>query len=186
MHRRDIERTAVECLMALEAVGVELEIVSDFDRVREVLNSLEAALGPANSPEKLILTAGNSFWVFAYRDGAPMAAFGVRADDLGEDDAQTFLPRSIQVIFGVKTTGCLSDIFVNKRWGRAAYFGGFVSKSARGLSKEGRRIIQLMTAYVHHCAFRDLGSDVNYCFLRGVDGARGLSFVFCEPMAQQD
>lgn len=178
MHRRDLDRIAVECLIALEAVGVSVEIVSDFEGVPDVLAKFDAVLGPANNPERLLMTAGNSFWVFAHRAGEPIAAFGVRVDDLGDEDAQAFLPKSIQVIFGVKVTGQLSDIYVGKRWGRAAYFGSFVSRTARGLSRDGRRIIQLLTAYVHHCAFRDLSADVNYCFLRGVDGSRGLSYGF--------
>jgi len=168
----------VECEIALEAEGVTIEIVHDYERLSEMLAELDTAPGPAIDPQRLLLTRGNSFWVFAYRDGAPLAAFGVRVDDLGDEDAQGFLPRSAQVIFDVKITGRTSDIFSERRWGRAAYFGGFVAKSARGLSKSGRRVIQLMTAYVHHRAFVDLDSDINYCFLRGEDGPRGLLYGF--------
>lgn len=178
MHRREMERTAVECLHALEALGVRVEIVSDFAKVPVVLEKLDATLGPANNPSKLILTSANAFWVLAYRDDSPIAAFGVRADDLGDDDAQTFLPKSIEVVFDVKVTRALSRIYQGQKWGRAAYFGGFVSKTAKGLSREGGRIVQLLTAYVHHCSMRDLEADVNYCFLRGADGFKGLSYGF--------
>lgn len=180
MHRREMERTAVECLIALESLGFEIEIVSDFSRVANVLSSLESEIGAAHDHRRLLLTPGNAFWVFAHRCGRPVAAFGVRMDDLGGENAELFLQRSIEVVFDVSVTKRRSDIFARATWGRAAYFGGFVSKAARGLSKEGRYMIQLLTAYVHHCAFRDLGSDVNYCFLRGADCSRGVPYGFLQ------
>jgi len=164
--------------MALEAMGVVIEIVSDFERVPSFLAELDADYGSAHNPEKLLMTSTNSFWAFARRDDEPIAAFGVRVDNLGDESAGAFIPRSIKVIFGVNVIDSVSDIYEGAKWGKAAYFGGFVSRTARGLSQEGRRIIQLMTAYVHHCVFRDLDADVNYCFLRGGDGSRGLAYGF--------
>lgn len=182
MHRREMERLAVECVQNLEALGVNIEILTDFDRVPEILDALAADIGPANNPEKLLMTSANAFWVVAYRGGEPMAAFGVRADDLGMFDAQSFLPRSIEVIFDVKVEDCMSEVFAGRKWIRAAYFGGLISRLGRGggLGKDSVRIIQLMTAYAHHCAFRDLGSQVNYCFLRGGEGTRGLRYGFLD------
>lgn len=181
MHRRDVDRIAVECLQALERMGVTVEIISDYARLPEILEQLEGGVGLANDPQRLLLTSGNSFWVAAYEKGVPIAAFGVRVDDLGDDDAQVFLPKSIEVIFGVKITGALSDIYSGQRWRRAAYFGGLVSRNARGLSSRGGKMLRLLTAYVHHCSFTDLGADVNYCFLRKQEGGRGLSYGFLEP-----
>ena len=180
MHRREIERVAVECLIALEAMGVQLEVISDFGLIKDKLAAMNAKLGAANSHERLLLTSGNAFWVFVSRKQMPFAAYGVRVDDLGNDDAQSFLDRSIQVIFGVNVTECHASIFSGHKWGRAAYFGGFVSSSAKGLGRTGGRIIQLMTAYGHHCAFQDLGAEVNYCFLRGSEGSRVLKYGFLE------
>ena len=118
MHRRDMERVAVECVIALERCGVTIEVVNDIERVRSFIFDLDGRVGAAIDPEQLLLTSGNSFWALAMRHGRPLAAIGVRVDDLGEDDAQAFLAQSVQVIFGVKVTSRHSDIFSGKKCSR--------------------------------------------------------------------
>ena len=178
MHRRDMEKVAVKCLLELEAMGVRVDVISDPSKVANAISSLKSSTGAAYDDKRLLLTQTNTFWIVASREDQPVLAFGVRVDDLGQEDAQSFLSRSIEVIFGVKVSGVSHSIFQGKKWGRAAYFGGFQSTLAKGLSRDGSKVMQLLAGYAHHCAFVDLRSDVNYSFHRMSHGGRGLPYGF--------
>lgn len=178
MNRREQEKIAVRCLLELEAIGISVEILDDLDQVSTSLEPLRSGPGLALDAENLLLTQANSFWVLARRDSELFAAFGVRVDDLGTEDAQRFLARSIKAVFGVTVTGSSHPIYSDARWKRAAYFGGFVAANRNGLRRDTVRIFKLLAGYAHHCAFVDLKSDVNYSFHRGVDELRGASYGF--------
>jgi hypothetical protein len=178
MHRREMEKIAVQCLLELEAMDFCVEVVSDVCEAQKRLAAYKGGEGSALDANNLLLTGANVFWVFASRSGETILSSGVRVDDLGLEDAQSFLRRSIQVIFGVKVIGVRHCVFGGRRWGRAAYFGGLVSHTAKGLSREGRRAMELLAAYTQHCAFVDLGADVSYSFHRGADRHRGITYGF--------
>lgn len=178
MHRRKQEMIAVRCLLELEAMGVRVDIVSDVRRARDLISPLRDGPGLAHDASRLLLSGANVFWALAYLDEKLILAAGVRVDDLGSDSVQEFLARSIEVIFGVNVTGVSHDVFEGRKWGRAAYFGGFTAETARGLGRSGARLIQLLAAYVHHCSFLDLGADINYSFHRGSDSQRGIPYGF--------
>ena len=184
MHKREQERIAVMCLLELERMGLRIEVLQDFARVPAEMEALGRKLGIANDPRRLLLTKANAMWLVAYRtpEGAasevPVIGFGIRLDDLGEEDAESFVARSLNVLFGAKVRAVRSDIFAGRRWGRAAYLGALTSGASVGLGRNTRKIIQLMTAYAHYRAFADLAADTTYCFLRAEDAAKGVAYGF--------
>ncbi len=184
MHRRDQEKIAVQCLLELECMGISVEVVQDFRRVPSLLAQLGRPLGAANNPEKILMTQTNALWVVGSRldetqtELLPLIGCGIRVDDLGQEDVQSFVGRSIEVLFDVKVTGVTAEIFSGRRWGRAAYVGALTSGLTLGLGRSARKVVQLVMAYAHYRAFTDLGSDVNYCFLRQSDGGKGVTYGF--------
>jgi len=178
MRRDEVEMIAVKCRLELEALGVELRLVQDHAEIIKLIDQLDKRIGPASDPNRLLLTQSNSFCVFVFNGDSPVLGFAVRLDDLGAEDAQSFLPRSIETIFGVRVTEARHEVFAGKRWGRSAYFGDLKSSTSRGLSADGRKIIRLSTAYAHYRAFNDFNADTNYCFLRGSDVRNGVPYGF--------
>jgi len=178
MHRRDQEKIAVRCLLELEAMGIQVEVVDDVDCVRDAISPLRNGPGLGLDADRLLLTPANTFWVLARSSGKLIVAFGVRVDDLGGQSAQRFLERSIKVIFDVEVTASDHQIFRDKYWGRAAYFGGFVGDTAKGISRHSETVFRLLAGYAHHCAFIDFKSDVNYSFHRGLHEFRGAHYGF--------
>lgn len=182
MNRRMLEKLAVRCLLELEAMNIAVEVVSDVRCVRNAIAPLMSGPGMALDAESLLLTQANSFWVVARHKDVPVLAFGVRVDDLGSEDVQSFIGRSVETIFGVRVTGAVDNLYQGKRWGRAAYFGGFVANRPAGMFREWPQVFFLVAAYAHHCAFVDLGSDVNYSFHRDSDEHKGVRYGFLKRM----
>lgn len=180
MRAIDVERDAVLCLLALESMGVGVTYVTDLTKVAGIMARLGKAIGPAANPSRLLLTERNCLWAFAHKNGEPLVGFGVRIDDLGGEDAQSFLARSVEVIFDVKVTGAKYDIFSDRRWGKIAYIGDLKSISKFGLSRQGASIIRYLMAYTHYRLVRDYGVDVNYCFIRASDLRRSEAYGFLD------
>lgn len=178
MDRREIEKLAVQCLLDLEAGGVDVEVATDLRRISDVLSERDTGAGAALDERALLLTQKNVLWFFARREQKLLCAFGVRVDDLGGEDVQSFLTRATEVVFNVNVVGETSRIFEGRRWGRAAYFGGFTASTQRGLGGDTSWVFQLLSAYAHHCAFVDLQSDVNYSFHRAADVNRAIYYGF--------
>ena len=174
----EIEMIAVKCRLELEAMGVALSVSQDFETVKEKFQMLGKSLGPASSPDTVLLTETNAFYVFATKQGVPVAGFAVRIDDLGEGDVNEFLKRSIHVIFGKKVAHTKYNVFANRRWGKAAFFGDLKAETARALSGEGGKILRLAFMYAHYWAFKNFGVDTSYCFLREADFRRGAHYGF--------
>ena len=183
MRHDEVEMIAVGCRAELRSMGVELRITQEFEEVRDDFAQLDKDLGPAGDPKHLLLTRSNSFWIFASRGGVPILGFAVRIDDLGDESAQPFLARSIEVIFGVKVTRTAFGLFADRKWGKAAYFGELKANTGNGLNTDGGKIIRLAFAYAHFRAFTDFGSNIHYCFLRGSDKIKGghYGFVQADP-----
>lgn len=180
MQRRHVEFIANRCLFELEAMGITVEIEQDFDAIEELHGELGRSIGKAHDHSRLLLTHSNSMWLFARRDGEIVVACGCRVDDLGGQDAASFLRRSVEVIFGVKVTHTKHQVFDGRDWGRAAYIGGLWSSLSFGLSSEGQKIIRLIMAYFQYRAMADFNADVNYCFLRGSDVRKAVSYGFLD------
>lgn len=180
MQQDEIELIAVLCRLELQRLGVELRIVQDLSEVVRLFGKLGKSLSKANDPERLLLTQRNSFSVFGFEDGEPVMGFMVRIDDLGDEDAQSFLPRSIETIFGVKVLRAHCTPYAGRKWGRAAYFGDLKAKKRKGIGPTGRRVLELAIAYAHYRAFEHFDASLNYCFLRGVDVRNGVPYGFLE------
>lgn len=183
MQSWQIEKVSVQCLLTLECMGVEYLHTNNFSEARTLMTELGKSLGPANNPDKLLLTESNSLWVFGLVNGQPVIGGGIRTDDLGTEDVQSFLPRSVKMIFDTTVDNCSYEVFEGRHWGRAAYLGNFASNLAHGLGSSGRDIVRLFTAYTHHRVFSDLGVDTTYCFIRRRESHKGLSYGFmrCDP-----
>lgn len=184
MHRRDQEKIAVQCVLELERMGLSVEVIQDFERIPELMERLGRPLGVANDPRTALMTQTNSFWIVGSRKQEvsgqyePLIGCGVRVDDLGDEDVEAFISRSLQVLFGVRVTGVSADIFAGTKWGRAAYVGALTSSLTIGLGRSARKSVQLLMAYAHFRAMTDLNADVNYCFLRDKDASKGVTYGF--------
>ena len=178
------EKIAVRCLQEMERLGVELEVLKDFRRVPEVMSKLGRPLSSPSDPSQVLMTEANSFWIVGRRGddisglSEPVIGCGVRVDDLGSEDVETFIARSVEVLFGVDVLNVTSDAFAGRTWGRAAYIGALTSGVALGLGRDAKKIIQLLMTYTHYRAVTDLRADVNYCFLRQRDEAKGVMYGF--------
>lgn len=184
MRHDELEMIAVGCRAELREMGVELVVSQRFDDVGEVFRILDTqnrkGLGKAGDPDHLLLTQGNAFWLIAMRGETPILGFAVRVDDLRGESADSFLARSIRVIFGASVKRAAFDLFAGRQWGRAAYFGDLKANTAQGLGPEGAKIIRLAFAYAHFRAFRDFDADVNYCFMRDSDRSKAFYYGFLE------
>lgn len=180
MHRRTEELIANMCLIQLRAMGIDVEITNDHARSFDLMEQLKKPIFAANSPEKLLLTRKNSFFVFALKENKPIAGFGVRVDDLGDEDVQSFLPRSIEMIFDVKVVSSDYDVFAGCMWGKAAYFGNLGAVNASGLGSSGKSVLRLLTGYIHHRVTVDLGADTAYCILRERDLIKSKAYGFLD------
>ena len=126
-------------------------------------------LSAAANQKQLLLTQGNCFAVFCFEDDKPILGSVIRIDDFRDEPLQSFLPRSIETIFGVEVTGAACDIYSEERWGRAAYMGDMKTTGNRGLGARGYKILRLVSAYGHFRTFSDYQTDVHYCYLRRSD-----------------
>ncbi|MEP4124247.1 MAG: hypothetical protein ABJL98_06010, partial [Lentilitoribacter sp.] len=105
MQHDEIELVANRCRLELQAMGTDLKVIESLPEMVRHFGMLDNKVpGPAADQSKLLLTQTNCFSVFCFEEGEPIAGFAVRIDDLGNEDAQSFLPRSIETIFGVKVT----------------------------------------------------------------------------------
>lgn len=178
MQQSEREFLAVKCRVALERVGIQIKLVTDFREAQRLMEKLDKTIGPALDAHSLLLTERNSLFVFALNGGEPVLGLGLRLDDWGTEDADSFLKRSIEVIFGVRIKRTRFDIFSKKRWGRAVYVGELKSISNNGISPIHAKILRLTFAYAHFRAFTDLQADTTYCFLRRGDARKAVAYGF--------
>jgi len=186
-----MQKIAVRCRLELERRGIDLRVVQDLDEVVDLFKVLDKKPSKANDPKRILLTKRNSFSVFCFEDGEPLMGFMVRIDDLGDEDAQSFLRRSVETIFDVTVTKTRSDLYSGRYWGRAAYFGDLKTVSSNssnpgkdgadvGISPKLGRVIRFATGYAHFHAMDHFGSQMNYCFLRKSDERNAVPYGFLE------
>lgn len=180
MQHDEMQMVAVRCRLQLREMGVDLKVKQDLDEVVDLFSMLDKKPSKANDPSRLLLTKNNSFSIFGFEAGEPVFGFMVRVDDLGDEDAQSFLKRSVETIFDVRVTRTLSNLYVGRQWGRAAYFGDLKTKRRKGIGPKGDRIIRLATGFAHFHAMDHFGSLMNYCFLRVTDIRNGVPYGFLE------
>lgn len=180
MTNDELEFVANRCRMQLMAMGIDLKVVRDINETRDLYERLGKDLSPAADPNRLLLTQGNCFAIFGLVDGDPIFGFVVRVDDLGDEDAQSFIPRSVETIFGVKITGQSCDVYRGQKWGRVGYFGDLKSLHHKGLKTRGGMALRLASTYAHFRAFTDLNTQMHYCFLRISDYRNGIPYGFLE------
>lgn len=191
MQHYEMQKIAVRCHLELELRGIELRVVQDLDEVVDLFKVLDKSPSRANDPKRILLTRSNSFSVFCFEDGNPIMGFMVRVDDLGDEDAQSFLRRSVETIFGVQVTKTRSELYKGRMWGRAAYFGDLKTVSSNvsnpgkeekdtGISPKLGRVIRFATGFAHFHAMDHFGSQMNYCFLRKSDERNAVPYGFLE------
>ncbi|MEO0765183.1 MAG: hypothetical protein AAFY75_04125 [Pseudomonadota bacterium] len=184
MERWQQEKIAVQCLQEMERLGVQLEVVKDFRSIPAVMSQLGRPLSSPSDPSKVLMTEANSFWIVGRRvdektgQNKPVIGCAVRVDDLGCEDVESFISRSVEVLFGVNVLSVNSNAFSGRTWGRAAYIGALTSGVSLGMGRDAKKIIQLLMTYTHFRAVTDLRADVNYCFLRQRDEAKAVTYGF--------
>lgn len=180
MQNDEMELLANRCRMELLNLGFELRLVRDISEMEVLFQDLEKKAGPAVDQRNLLLTEKNCFSVFCFEQGSPVMGFAVRIDDFGQEDAQSFLPRTIETVFGIDVTATLIRPYVGHRWGRAAYFGDLKSRNDRGLSRKALKVLQLSSVYAQYQAFERYGADTNYAFLRLQDARNAFLYGLYE------
>lgn len=180
MQHDEMELVANRCRIELLNLGFELKMIRSIPEMEALFQELDKTPGPAVDHRNLLLTEKNCFSIFCFEDGSPVVGFAVRIDDFGSEDAQSFLPRTIETVFDVRVTGVLSAPYADHRWGRAAYFGDLKSRNDRGLSRKALKVLQLSGAYAQYQAFAHYGADTNYALFRLQDARNAFLYGLYE------
>lgn len=176
MKHWEMSQVAHQCERAL---GMTVRQVTDPDEVRCVLGKMDKGfLSPVLDPDKNDFTPANSFWLVAERDGDPVLAGGVRFDDLRDVDVKSYWSRMLTRAFGQTPMPGHAEFPGDLLFGRVAYFGDLLSRSAAGLGGGGRDKLRLFTGIGHYLTQAEFSPDVTYCFVRDRDVMRGTPSVY--------
>ncbi len=168
------ERRAVACLMALEAKGLRIEIVSDPERAARMLDTTGRTYSTFPlDPKRVAFTRRNASWIFAMLDGDVYAGCGVRIDDLGDEGFDEYFRRTSLPTFGEEMIPA-SVVFPGYAiHGKAAYWGDMISPRRRAKGFGDFATLRLFCYYAQHRVFTDFGADVSYCFMQDKMFVRG-------------
>lgn len=161
-------------LEALRAAGYSVEVSTDFDATRELVQTLEKTYLTSHfSPDLHDFTERNAFWLILKDGERPVGCIGARLDDLGRETADSYWRRVFPRIYpeGGPITATLSGTSRNLLTGRLAYIGDlFFARDHRGR----QRVLSALLLLTHAMVAVEWRPGATYAFMRGVDVRRGF------------
>lgn len=179
MRALDLSKLANRCLSKLEADGCEIRAFQEFVSLREYIGQVEKeSITPKMDPLHNDFLKTNCCWFSLIHGGEVIGVIGTSLQDIGEEDASTYLERTTNRHYGQskqRAVSACADSRVLGMTGRLAYIGEFlISKHHRGRRSRLRPFMLLVKCLVA----LEWQPDFFYAFFRERDAIAKMPFLY--------
>lgn len=177
----DLIKVGGECLGALAETGIDVEMITDFERAERLTREMgKEGLTPKLSGGFNDFTQESGFWLFMKeRGGEYLTSLAARYDNVGRESMGDYMIRTMRRHYphasGGETILQFTDALPPGFHGRMAYIGElYVRPDKRGSRQRLRYFLMLM----HTCIAAKWTVDWIYAMMRDRDVRAGLATTY--------